>query len=97
MLSARCHRRRSVRTLWNVRTVWKALATAAAVAGSSVAVANADSSLILPYPEAFGVIPATTYDSEHHKVGGALLAIEKMDSGLIRIVGTMEHGFFSLL
>ncbi len=99
MLRTRSQCRRTGQTGRTGRTVWKALAITAIVVGSSVAVANADSSLVLPYPEAFGVIPATTYDSEHHRVGGAMLAIAKMNSGMIRIVGTtgIDHGAYTVV
>jgi hypothetical protein len=51
----------------------------------STGVAGANSSLILPYPPTFGVIPASTYDAEGNLVGDAMLVMERLEDGRIRM------------
>jgi len=61
----------------------------AAVLGAALlapAVARAESEILIPYPRAFGTIPAATYDQEHQRVGGAHLVIERLESGNVRIL-----------
>lgn len=53
-----------------------------AVAGT----AAAESALRLPYPDAFGVIPASTYDTKYHRVGDAHLVFENLGEDLVRII-----------
>jgi len=48
--------------------------------------AAAESALRLPYPENFGRIPASTYDTNHNRVGDAHLVIENLDEKRVRIV-----------
>jgi len=48
--------------------------------------ARAESSLRLAYPEAFGNVPAATYDTRRIRVGGAHLVIEKLDDAGVRII-----------
>jgi len=48
--------------------------------------ARAESALRLPYPDAFGTIPAATYDVNHHRIGSAHLAIENVDDARVRLV-----------
>jgi hypothetical protein len=61
-------------------TVWITLAFA--VAGT----AAAESALRLPYPENFGKIPASTYDTDHNRVGDAHLVIENLSADRVRLV-----------
>jgi hypothetical protein len=53
-----------------------------AAAGS----ARAESALRLPYPEAFGTIPASTYDEDHQRVGGARLVVENVDDTRVHLL-----------
>ncbi len=53
--------------------------------------ARAESELRLSYPEVFGTVPASTYDTERHRVGAAHLVIEKLDNQDVRIFA--ESGF----
>jgi hypothetical protein len=53
--------------------------------------ARAESELRLSYPEVFGTVPASTYDTERHRVGAAHLVIEKHDNQDVRIFA--ESGF----
>lgn len=53
-----------------------------AAAGS----ARAESALRLPYPEAFGTIPASTYNEDHQRVGGAHLVVENVDDAHVRLL-----------
>ena len=53
--------------------------------------ARAESELRLAYPEAFGAVPASTYDTNRHRVGAAHLVIEKLDNRDVRIFA--ESGF----
>jgi hypothetical protein len=53
--------------------------------------ARAESELRLSYPEAFGTVPASTYDTNRHRVGAAHLVIEKLDDQQVRIFA--ESGF----
>jgi hypothetical protein len=53
--------------------------------------ARAESELRLSYPEVFGVVPASTYDTNRRRVGGAHLVIEKLADEDVRIFA--ESGF----
>jgi hypothetical protein len=53
--------------------------------------AHAESELRLAYPEAFGAVPASTYDTNRRRVGAAHLVIEKLDNQDVRIFA--ESGF----
>jgi len=55
-----------------------------AVAASGAA--KAESGLRLEWPEAFGEISATTYDTQRVKVGEALLRIEHLEDGNVSVV-----------
>src|SRR5262245_29989766 len=57
------------------------LAVAALFSGS----ARAESGLRLAYPEAFGSVPAATYDTSRIRVGAAHLVLEKLDGEAVRI------------
>ena len=48
-------------------------------------VARADSGFVLAYPKTFGHVDAATYDDDGHRIGGADLLIERLDSGRVRI------------
>jgi hypothetical protein len=48
--------------------------------------ASAESALRLPYPANFGSIPASTYDTEHNRVGDAHLVIETLEGDRVRLV-----------
>jgi len=63
------------------RVAWVGVSTALLAAG----VAGANSSLILPYPPTFGVIPASTYDADGQLVGDATLAMERLEDGQVRM------------
>jgi len=47
--------------------------------------AHAESALRLAYPEAFGSVPAATYDTSRIRVGAARLVVEKLDDEGVRI------------
>lgn len=51
---------------------------------------HADSGLRLPYPNEFGEISAGTFDVGQHRVGDALLLIEKLDNGNVRMTAETE-------
>ena len=53
--------------------------------------ARAESELRLSYPEVFGTVPASTSDTNQHRVGGAHLVIEKLENRDVRIFA--ESGF----
>ena len=53
--------------------------------------ARAESALRLAYPEAFGAVPASTYDTNRHRVGAAHLVIEQLANRDVRIFA--ESGF----
>lgn len=53
--------------------------------------ARAESELRLSYPEVFGTVPASTYDTNRHRVGAAHLVIEKLEDQDVRIFA--ESGF----
>ena len=53
--------------------------------------ASAESSIILPYPDHFGEIPAATYDNDGLRIGSALLKLEKRADGLVAM--SVESGF----
>lgn len=53
--------------------------------------ARPESSLLLPMPQSFGVVPASTYDEQGRRVGAAHLALEKLDDGRVRMLA--ESGF----
>src|SRR5262245_37610937 len=61
-----------------------ATSVAAALLGTA-APAGAESALHIEFPESFGTIPAATYDSEQHRVGGAHLVAERLDDGKVRL------------
>jgi hypothetical protein len=63
------------------RFAWVWFSAALLAAG----VAGANSSLILPYPPTFGVIPASTYDAEGNLLGDAMLVIERLEDGHVRM------------
>ena len=65
----------------------------AAVASAALAAAgaHAESALRLPYPAAFGAVPAATYDSSRIRVGAAHVGVEKLDDDGVRVV--VESGF----
>ncbi len=63
------------------------LAAAAFAAGG----ARAESALRLAYPEAFGSVPAATYDTSQTRVGAAHLVLEKLADEGVRIFA--ESGF----
>jgi hypothetical protein len=48
--------------------------------------ARAESALRLPYPEAFGTIPASTYDVHHHRIGSAHLVVENVGDTRVRLL-----------
>jgi hypothetical protein len=52
---------------------------------------RAESELSLSYPEVFGTVPASTYDTSRHRVGAAHLVIEKLEDQDVRIFA--ESGF----
>jgi hypothetical protein len=52
---------------------------------------RAESELRLSYPEVFGTVPASTYDTNRHRVGAAHLVIEKLENQDVRIFA--ESGF----
>jgi hypothetical protein len=56
-----------------------------------VRAARAESELRLTYPEVFGTVPASTYDTNRHRVGAAHLVIEKLEDQDVRIYA--ESGF----
>jgi len=63
--------------------------TIAAALGATLLAAGgvrAESEIRIPYPDAFGAIPAATYDEDHRRVGGAHLVIEKLENGNVRIL-----------
>lgn len=62
------------------------IAAALGAALFAAAAARAESEIRIPYPGAFGPIPAATYDEDHRRVGEAHLAIEKLESGNVRIL-----------
>ncbi|MBW2287465.1 MAG: hypothetical protein JRG80_08385 [Deltaproteobacteria bacterium] len=48
--------------------------------------AAAESALRLPYPDKFGLIPASTYDTNYNRVGDAHLVLENLSENRVRIV-----------
>jgi hypothetical protein len=62
---------------------------AASLAGARQA--RAESELRLDYPDAFGAVPAATYDTNRHRVGAAHVVIEKLANQDVRIIA--ESGF----
>jgi hypothetical protein len=48
--------------------------------------AGAESSLRLPYPTAFGSIPASTYDENYQRIGAARIVLENLDDGRVRLL-----------
>jgi hypothetical protein len=62
------------------------IAAALGAALFAAAAARAESEIRIPYPAAFGTIPAATYDEDHQRVGSAHLVIEKLESGNVRIL-----------
>ena len=75
---------------WGASVLW----SATAVALFANAPAMAGSALRLPYPVESGRIPASTYDENGERVGGAHLLIEWLDSGNLRMLAQsgFEHG-----
>lgn len=53
--------------------------------------AAAESALRLPYPDKFGLVSASTYDTDFNRVGDAHLVIEHLDEQRVRLV--VESGF----
>jgi hypothetical protein len=53
--------------------------------------ARAESELRLSYPQVFGAVPASTYDTSRHRVGAAHLVVEKLEDEDVRILA--ESGF----
>lgn len=68
-----------------------ALALSLGLAILTAGEARSESSLLLPMPQSFGVVPASTYDEEGRRVGDAHLALEKLDDGRVRMIA--ESGF----
>jgi len=69
------------------RPTRSALLWAVLVAAASFAIpAFAESGLVLPYPTTFGRIPASTFDTERHRLGAANLVIENLDGGNVRLL-----------
>jgi len=48
--------------------------------------AAAESALRLPYPDKFGKIPASTYDTDYKRVGDAHLVLERLGEERVRLV-----------
>jgi hypothetical protein len=48
--------------------------------------AAAESALRLPYPAKFGLIPASTYDTDYKRVGDAHIVLENLSDDRIRLV-----------
>lgn len=67
------------------------LASCLAIAALAAGGARAESGLRLAYPEAFGTVPAATYDTSRMRVGDAHLVIEKLSDAKVRIFA--ESGF----
>lgn len=77
-------RRAAHRATLCARRVGTAAALVFAVSlGSTPLEASAESSIILPYPDHFGEIPAATYDNNGMRIGSALLKLEKRADGLV--------------
>ena len=74
-----------------LRRLPRLLAPCLAVAALAASGARAESALRLPYPEAFGTVPAATYDTSRMRVGDAHLVIEKLADQGVRIFA--ESGF----
>jgi hypothetical protein len=53
---------------------------------SSAGVVHAESALRLPYPESFGSIPASTYDTNHQRVGAASIVVEHLEDSRVRLL-----------
>ncbi len=64
-----------------LRSVVFAMGFAALAASTS----HAESALRMAYPEMYGVIPASTYDTQQQRVGDARIVVEKLDDGSIRL------------
>lgn len=47
--------------------------------------AGAESALLLPMPESFGSVPASTYDEDGRRVGDAHLVMERLPDGNVRM------------
>jgi len=67
------------------------LALCLASAALATRAARAESELHLSYPEVFGTVPASTYDTSRHRVGAAHLVLEKLEDQDVRIFA--ESGF----
>jgi len=63
------------------RSVFRACACALLLAGD----AGAESALVLPYPDTFGEIAASTYDIDHQRVGDAMVLVENVDADHVRL------------
>ncbi len=74
--------------------VLTACAVLVALLGPRVAIAG--SAVLLPYPppEAFGVIPASTYDERGQRVGDGAVLVEELEDGrvAVRLHGGYEEG-----
>lgn len=53
--------------------------------------AGAESALLLPMPQTFGSVPASTYDEDGRRVGDAHLVMERLPDGNVRMFA--ESGF----
>ena len=57
--------------------------SAVALLFSGAGMARAESALRLPYPESFGAIPASTYDTNHRRIGDASIVVENLDDSRV--------------
>lgn len=64
-------------TLFSAPTFLRSLLLAGALCLVCAAHASAESGLILPYPSEFGVIPASTYDDQAHRIGAASIEVQR--------------------
>lgn len=66
--------------------LWLPLLLALPVAlGAPASPAPAESELLLPMPERFGSVPASTYDEDGRRVGDAHLVVERLPDGNVRM------------
>jgi len=69
------------------RTATRSYAAIFLLAGAlATGTASAESALRLPYPENFGRIAASTYDTDHNRVGDANILIESVGEDRVRLV-----------
>jgi hypothetical protein len=73
------------------RWIAAGLASAAAATLFVAGTARAESQLRLPFPEAFGEVPASTYDTSRNRIGAAHVALEQLGDQGVRIIA--ESGF----